>query len=81
MSSSIPPVPIVIATHPPNPKGVGVLTFAPVTLRSLRGMFTSSTLRLSSLAARGCSRLAGLQQVSPAPMLSIPHREMTPSHT
>src|SRR5436305_1782132 len=30
--TSIPPVPFVIAIHPPNPNGVGVLTFATVTL-------------------------------------------------
>jgi hypothetical protein len=46
MSTSIPPVPFVIATHQPNPNGVGVLTFATVTPRSLRGTFTFSTLAL-----------------------------------
>jgi hypothetical protein len=42
----MPPVPFVIATQPPTPNGVGVLTFATVTVRSLRGMFTLSTLSL-----------------------------------
>src|SRR6516162_8055336 len=37
-----------MATQPPKPKGVGVETPATVTLTSLRGMFTFSTLSLKS---------------------------------
>ena len=32
--TSMPPVPLVIATQPPKPNGVGVLTLATVTLTS-----------------------------------------------
>src|SRR5712671_1949908 len=46
--TSIPPVPFVIATHPPNPNGVGVFTSATVTDRSFRGIFTLSTASLKS---------------------------------
>src|SRR5215217_3672286 len=42
------PVPLVIATQPPKPNGVGVLTLATVTARSLRGMFTLRTFALKS---------------------------------
>ena len=44
--TSIPPVPLVIATQPPNPNGVGVFTLATVTVTSLRGMLTLRTLAL-----------------------------------
>ena len=42
------PVPLVNAIHPPNPNGVGVATFATVTVTSFRGMLTFSTLSLKS---------------------------------
>ena len=44
--TSVPPVPFVIATQPPKPNGVGVFTFATVTLRSFLGMLTLSTFAL-----------------------------------
>lgn len=46
--TSWPPVPLVMATHPPNPKGVGAARPAMVTLRSARGKLTFSTLSLKS---------------------------------
>jgi len=48
MSTSCPPSPFDMATHPPNPNGVGVATPATVTLTSLRGMFTLRTPSLTS---------------------------------
>ena len=46
--TSMPPVPLVIATQPPKPNGVGVLTFATVIDRSFLGMLTFRTLSLKS---------------------------------
>ncbi len=44
--TSFPPSPLVIASHPPNPKGVGVATPSTVTVRSARGILTFSTFAL-----------------------------------
>ncbi len=46
--TSEPPVPLVRAIQPPNPKGVGAGRPAMVTRRSPRGMFTFSTPSLKS---------------------------------
>ena len=46
--TSLASAPFVNATQPPKPNGVGVFTPATVTLRSLRGTFTFSTLALKS---------------------------------
>src|SRR6185369_15161168 len=44
----MPPMPLVIASQPPKPNGVGVGLPSIVTLRSLRGMLTFRTLSLKS---------------------------------
>jgi hypothetical protein len=48
MSTSCPPVPLVIAIHPPNPNGVGAERPRIVTLRSARGTLTFKTPSLKS---------------------------------
>ena len=44
--TSMPPLPFVMAIHPPKPNGVGVLMPFTVTATSLRGMLTLSTFAL-----------------------------------
>jgi hypothetical protein len=44
---------VFIASHPPNPKGVGVAIPSMVTFKSFRGMFTFKTLPLKSPSCPG----------------------------
>jgi MoxR-like ATPase len=46
--TSIPPSPLVIASHPPKPNGVGVAIPSMVTFRSFRGMLIFKTPSLKS---------------------------------